>query len=52
MKDLGYNISFGGDGGWWKDASGSSLECAEYRHVIFCASREIKFKLEVNGTIK
>ena len=26
--------------------------CAKYGHVIFCASRKIKLKVEVNGTIK
>ena len=26
--------------------------CAEYGHVIFCASRQIKLKVRVNRTIK
>ena len=43
-----YVVMWGGP----EDASESSLVCAEYGHVIFCASRQIKLKVEVNGTIK
>ena len=41
-----------GDGGRHEDANGSSLACAKYGPVIFCASRKIKLKVEVNATIK
>ena len=31
---------------------GAILACAKYGYVIFCASRQIELKVEVNGTIK
>ena len=40
-----------GDGGRQEDVSGSSLACAEYGYVIFCASIRTKLKVEVNRTI-